>query len=96
MKDKQHDEPTHIILEEDLPADSFDIIKQVDDIESPPVEDIEGSPADRQTINSNKEPICTNITEAINANEQQTQKDEEIDSDFTIDHEELLLMQPHP
>ena len=98
LKDKQHDEPNHIILEEDLPADIFDIIKQVDDIEGPraadiegpPVDDIEGPPADRQTINLNEEPICTNVTKAINTNEQQTQKDEEIDSGFTIDHEELI------
>ena len=98
LKDKQHDEPNHIILEEDLLADIFDILKQVDDIEDPraddiegqPVDGIEGSPADRQTINSNEEPICTNVTGAINTNEQQTQKDEEIDSDLIIDHEELI------
>ncbi|CAF2943804.1 unnamed protein product [Rotaria sp. Silwood2] len=98
LKDRQHDEPNHNILEEDLPADIFDMIKQVDDIEGPPIDTIEGPPvdaiegppADRQTINSNEEPICTNVTAAVNTNDQQTQREEEKDSGFTIDHEELI------
>lgn len=50
----------------------------------------EDLPADRETINSKEEPICINVTETINANDQQTQKEEEIISGFTIDHEELI------
>ncbi|CAF5046794.1 unnamed protein product [Rotaria sp. Silwood1] len=82
LKDKQYDEPSHIILEEDLPSDIFEMIKQVDDIENPSI--------DPQTNNSNEEPICTNVAEAINTNEQQTQKEEEMGSGFNIDHEELI------
>ena len=96
LKDKQHDEPNHIILEEDLPADIFDIIKQVNDIEGPSVDDIEGSPADRQTINSNEEPICTNVTEAINTSRATNTKRRRNLTQISPSTMKNLLMQPHP
>ncbi|CAF1544076.1 unnamed protein product [Rotaria sordida] len=83
LKTNQPIEPSHVILEEDLPDDIFDMIKQVDEIEGPPI--------DPQTNNSNEEPTCTNVASTTNTNDQQPQNNkEEIRSDFNIDHEELV------
>ena len=58
LKDRQHGESSHIILEEDLPSNIFEMAKQVDDIESLPI--------DPKTTNLNEEPTCTTVAEVIN------------------------------
>ncbi|CAF1159335.1 unnamed protein product [Rotaria magnacalcarata] len=83
LKNNEPVESSYVILEEDLPADIFEIIKQPDETEDPLI--------DPPTNNSNEEPICSNIVSTTTPQDRQIQNnEEEIRSDSNIDHEEFI------
>ncbi|CAF2057370.1 unnamed protein product [Rotaria magnacalcarata] len=83
LKNNEPVESNYVILEEDLPADIFEIIKQPDETEDPLI--------DPPTNNSNEEPICSNIVSTTTPQDRQIQNnEEEIRSDSNIDHEEFI------
>ncbi|CAF4124122.1 unnamed protein product [Rotaria magnacalcarata] len=83
LKNNEPVESSYVILEEDLPADIFEIIKKPDETEDPLI--------DPPTNNSNEEPIGSNIVSAITPQDRQIQNnEEEIRSDSNIDHEEFI------
>ncbi|CAF1021745.1 unnamed protein product [Rotaria magnacalcarata] len=83
LKNNEPVESSYVILEEDLPADIFEIIKKPDETEDPLI--------DPPTNNSNEEPIGSNIVSATTPQDRQIQNnEEEIRSDSNIDHEEFI------